>query len=58
MIARTAQDYRTEARRLDARALAAEGCGDDLAADRLRRRAPLERRAAEAAEFRAIGGAA
>lgn len=55
---RTEAEYRAEARRLDAQALAAEDRGDDVGAERLRHRAFVARRAAEALRFRAIGGAA
>lgn len=67
LAASAATDYRAETRRLDACADAADLRADSasdlatrtshlLAADRLRRRALLQRRAAELVAFRAIGG--
>lgn len=55
---RTEAEYRAEARRLEAQALAAEDRGDDVGAERLRHRAFSVRRAAEALACRVIGGAA
>lgn len=50
----TAAEYRAKARELDRKAIDAEDAGDGPLADSLRRRALLERRAAERVTFAAL----